>query len=407
MAHVATPDPESAHLPTTLLMVLTALVAFQPAGTDVYLPSLPAIATEFRVGPVGVQWTLTVFLLAFSSAQLAAGPIADRFGRRPVILAGQITFILASLVGALAPSLSWLIAARGAQAIGACCAVVCARAMIRDLFNPEAGAQVMSRMLGWMVLVPVFGAALGGLLQQSWGWRANFVAVAAYGAIALASTFQWSQETLPFERRTSLQPSELWLSASQIIRSSTFRAWLAMASWSYVGLFAYLSNSSFALIEVLGLSPTWYGMSFGVTAIGYLIGVLWVRRRIALFGLRDAPSAGAALAASCGLIMALLAALEVRHPAAIMIPMFGFMLAHGINQPCATSGAIGPFPHCAGTAAALLGALMAAGAAPMGWLIASHHDGSTRPLAFAIAVCGCGVAASWLLLVRKLAPEPA
>lgn len=401
----AKPTLELTLLPSSLLLVLTALVAFQPAGTDVYLPSLPAIATEFGVGPVGVQWTLTVFLVAFSSAQLAAGPIADRFGRRPVILAGQLSFILASLVGAFAPSLAWLIAARAAQAVGACCAVVCARAMIRDLFTPATGAQVMSRMLGWMVVVPVLGVALGGLLQQSWGWRANFLAVAAYGLMALLFTLRWSRETLPLERRTSLEPRELWFNGREIFKSRTFQAWLVMASWSYVGLFAYLSNSSFALIQVLGLSPTLYGLSFGVTALGYLMGVLWVRRRIGILGLRDAPSVGAALAAGCGLAMAILSALDVQHPAAIMIPMFGYMLAHGINQPCATSGAVGPFPHCAGTAAALLGALMAAGAAPMGWVIAANHDGTTRPLAFAMGLCGIGVAASWLLLVRKLPPE--
>ena len=402
----ATPEgTEPSNGPTAgLLLVLTFLIAFQPAGTDLYLPSLPAIATEFGTQAVGVQWTLTVFLVAFSLAQLAVGPVSDRYGRRPVVLGGQFIFCLASLVGYCAPSLSWLIAARTAQAIGASCTVVCARAMTRDLFNPATGARVTARMLSWMVVVPIVGPAVGGWTQQHWGWRTNFLLLALYALVATVCTLRLSTETLPHQQRLAIRLDTFWPSCREVLSSPTFRAWLALASWSYLGVFAYLSNSAFALMKVLGLNPAQFGLSFSFTSLGYLVGVRWVRRRILSRGLRDAPAIGALLAPASGLLMAVLAALDVQHPAAILLPVFGYLIAHGINQPCATNGALGPFSHCAGTAAALLGTLMAIGAAPIGWAIAESQDGTTRPLCFAIGVCGVGVALSWQYLVRRL-PE--
>lgn len=390
-----------------LLLVLTGFIGLQPLSTDLYLPSLPAIAEHFAVGPAAVQQTLGLFVLAFALSQLVAGPLTDRFGRRPVALTGLALYVASSLVAAAAEVFGVLLAARIGQALGVCCTVVCARAIVRDLWEPDAGARVMARMFTWMALAIAGGPLLGGVLQTAFGWRAAFVVLAAMSGVLLAVAAMRLPETNRHRNRSATRLGPLFRAYRDVASSPAFRAYALLAMFSYGALFAFLAGSSFVLMRTMGLSAREYGAGFVAWGVVYLLGTLLARKVIARRGIRRATYPGAAWELFCGALMLGLALAGVRHPVAMFGPMILFIVGHAVLQPCSQAGAIAQFPRNAGAAAALLGAITLAGtllhvaaAAVAGFLAPAGHDGVVQ-LSATVFVATLGAAATAFRLVRR------
>lgn len=391
-----------AAVPVGLLFLLTGFLSLQPLSTDLYLASLPALRTHFEAQVSAVQLTLSAFLAGFALSQLLAGPLSDRFGRRPVVLGGIALYVGASLLGAAAPSLDVLIVARIAQALGVCCTVVCARAIVRDRYEAERGARVMSRVLSWMGAAPIAGPVLGGLVQSAFGWRANFLLLAAAGVALLAATLRILPETNRHRdpRATALGP--LLRNYAHIASSRAFWAHTLPVTGSYSALFCFISASSFLLIELFGVSEQAFGFTYALVTVGYLLGTVAVRRVLLRLGLSGAIRLGATFGAVMAAVMALLAALDVQTLAAVLVPMCLVTASHGFIQPCCQIGAIDPFPRNAGAATALTGFAMLTIAAVAGWWVGAMHDGTTRPVAWGVAASMAFCAASaWGLLQRS------
>src|ERR671928_16172 len=172
--------------PDTLALtaVLALLTALGPLSTDMYLPSLPAIASIFGATPAAVQLTLSAFLLGFAAGQILHGPVSDRYGRKPVLLATLTLFGLTSIACALSPSVPFLIAMRFVQALAASGPIVLARAIVRDLYEGPRAGRELARMGTIMGLVPAAAPVLGGVLDQVFGWRSVFAAMAGFGITA-------------------------------------------------------------------------------------------------------------------------------------------------------------------------------------------------------------------------------
>lgn len=384
-----------------LLFLLTWFLALQPLSTDLYLASLPALRAHFDAQVSSVQLTLSAFLVGFALGQLLAGPLSDRFGRRPVALGGAALYTAASLLGVLAPSLAVLVVARIVQALGVCCTVVCARAIVRDLYEAEPGARMMSRALGWMGLAPIAGPMLGGLVQAAFGWRTNFVVLALAGVAALATTLLVLPETNRHRNPHATDPGPLLRNYARVASSRSFWGHALPVTGSYGALFCYISASSFVLIELFGVSEGAFGFIYALVTVGYLLGTAALRRALTRLGLVGSIRVGASVALVAGMTMALLASLGVRSFAAVLAPMFVVMASHGFIQPCCQIGAVDPFPRHAGAATALMGFVMLTVAALAGWLVGALHDGTTRPLGWAVAASTAFCALSaWTLLRR-------
>ncbi|HLT27922.1 MAG TPA: multidrug effflux MFS transporter [Zeimonas sp.] len=394
-----------AAVPAGLLFLLTGFLSLQPLSTDLYLASLPSLRTHFDAPVSAVQLTLSAFLAGFALSQLLAGPLSDRFGRRPIAVAGLALYAGASVLGAAAPSLAVLVVARVAQALGVCCTVVCARAIVRDRYEAELGARVMSRALSWMGVVPIAGPVLGGLVQSAFGWRMNFLLLAASGLVLLGLTLRGLPETNRHRdpRATDLGP--LLRNYARVASSRAFWAHALPVTGSYGALFCFISASSFLLIELFGISERGFGFVYALVTLGYLLGTVAVRRVLARLGLVGAIRLGATVAAIAGALMALLAAFDVQAPSAVLIPMGFVMASHGFIQPCCQIGAIDPFPRNAGAASALMGFAMLTIASLAGWLVGAWHDGTTRPLAWAVAASTAFCAASAWGLLRRGEPR--
>ncbi|HXF46813.1 MAG TPA: multidrug effflux MFS transporter [Burkholderiaceae bacterium] len=383
------------------LWLTAALLSLQPLSTDLYLPTLPAIGAYFSASVAAVQWTLSAFIAAFAVAQLVAGPLSDRYGRYPVIVGGVAIHLTASLLCMAAPTIDVLIVGRIAQAIGACAGVVAVRAVVRDLYEPAAGARLLAAAGTIMGLAPLLGPIVGSQLQAAFGWRAAFAALALFsGALAIVLVRRL-KETNRQRDPQALAPRVLAAAWRDVLRSPTFHAYTLANTMSYAGLFAFLAGSSFVLIRVLGLTPTAYGFGFAATVSGYMLGTVICRRLIARLSLAQALPIGAALQAAAGAAMVLLASVQVFHPLAILVPQFFYVIAHGIVQPVAQAGAVARFPRTAGTAAAWMGFIIQMAAAVVGLLIGVTWNGTVYPMVTMIGIAGAGSLAVAVLLVRK------
>ena len=191
---VALPKPRMGRMAAALMLSL--LLGLQPVTTDVYLPALPML-TRALGAPMGTaQLTMSLLILAFGLAQMVWGPVADRVGRRPVLLAGLALYTAASLGCMLAGSIEALVLWRMLQGAAMAAAVVCARAIVRDLYEPAAGAQLMALALSGLGVIALCGPLAGGVLAQAFGWRGPLALVAAVGAFSLACVAIGLPETL-------------------------------------------------------------------------------------------------------------------------------------------------------------------------------------------------------------------
>ena len=205
-------------------------MGLQPATTDIYLPALPALTQALDAPMALAQLTMSGLILAFGFGQLFWGPVADRIGRRPALLASLGGFGVASLAGALAGSIESLIVWRAAQGLTMAGAVVCSRAMVRDLYEPQEGAQVMALALSGLGLVAIVGPVLGGIVAALWDWRAALLVVALYGAAALAFVIWRLPETLQVKNPHATDLAPMFATWARIARHPTFLAWTLLVA---------------------------------------------------------------------------------------------------------------------------------------------------------------------------------
>lgn len=389
-------------------LALALLLGLQPLTTDLYLPALPMLTQALGASLAATQLTMSGLILSFGLAQLAWGPIADRVGRRPVLLAGLSLYVLAGLACTVAPNIGVLILGRCLQGACLAAAVVCARAMVRDLYEPQQGAQVMSRAMSGLGVIAILAPVTGGALAGGAGWRAALGAVTVVGiAVGLFVAFG-VPESLRSRNPQALKLGPLKAQAAQVLRHPTFVAWTALSSATYGGLFTLLAGSSFVYIGVLGLSPAAYGLAMASGSASYLLGTLACRRWLAQVGLRHAVRRGAGFTLAGGLSMALLALAGVQSPWALVLPQALYAFGHGIHQPCGQTGAVGPFPQAAGVAAALAGCVLAFVAFLVGLWLGQALNDTVLPMALGVGAWSVATAAvAWTLVQRHGEPRPA
>lgn len=378
---MASPEPEAtAPAPRGLILVLPALVAFQAISTDLYLPALPAIGADLGAGIEQVQLTLSLFLVGFGVAQLVWGPLSDRIGRRPPLLAGTLLYVAASLACMLAPSIEALVLGRLVQAVAACSGVVLGRAVVRDLYAPAEAARVLAYLGTAMALAPILGPILGGWLTLAFGWRSTFAALALFGALAFLGTWHAVPETNRRKDPHATSPARLAANYGALLRDRLYLARVALAALGYAGIFSFISASPHLLIDAVGLRPDQYGLCFAAGVAGWMVGTFAagrLNRRLGLEGLLALGTRVSAIAALAGLAWAL--AVAPSWPA-VVAPMFLFMLGAGFTLPTAMALAIGPHPGKAGLASALLGFLQLAFASLVGLAVSALYDRTAVPM---------------------------
>lgn len=379
----------------TAALVLSLLLGLQPVSTDLYLPALPMLTKALGAPMSSAQLTMSALILAFGLAQMVWGPVADRIGRRPVLLLGLALYTAASVGGALAGSIDALVIWRALQGAALAAAVVVARAIVRDLYEPVAGAQVLAVALGGLGVIALLGPLLGGFAAQFFGWRGPLTMVALAGAATCAVVTLKLPETLRRRDAAPLPWRRLLPIWRDIARHPVFLSWSLLVACSYGGLFTVLASSSFVFMDVLGLSAAAYGGAMALGSICYIAGTLLCRRWIARHGPARTVWRGAWFTLAAGVMVAVPAALGVSATWAVLLPYCVYAFGHGMHQPCGQAGVVAPFPQAAGAASALAGLMLALVAFGMGRWLGVSLGHSVQPLAYGLA--------AWALLICTVA----
>ncbi len=368
------------------ISTLILLAGLSALSMNVFLPSLPAMAAYFEADYRLVQLSVTVYLATNALIQLFVGPISDRYGRRPVILAGIGVFLAASLGCVLAPSIEVFLAFRVLQA-AIITGLVLSRAAIRDMVPDSEAASMIGYVTMGMSLVPMIGPAIGGVLEEWFGWHANFWMLLILGLATLWLVYRDFGETA-LNRPTSFRAQ--MRQYPELLTARRFWGYCMAAAFASGAFFAYLGGAPYVGTQVYGLSPASLGLFFGAAALGYMLGNGISGRLSVRLGI-NAMILGGTVISTAGLLASLLLdSLGIHSPWSF----FGFMvfvgLGNGMCMPNATAGMLSVRPHLAGSASGLGGAIMLAGGAAL------------SAFAAAILVPGSGAAPLiWTMLISS------
>lgn len=375
----------------SLLLLLSALVALGPLSTDMYLPALPAMVEGLETSISSVQLTISSYLAGFALFHLVCGPLADRYGRRPILLAGLAIFAVATYGCVLSEDIETLLFWRFVQGVGACTGPTLGRAMVRDIYGARA-ARALALLAAIMALAPVVAPTLGGWLIKAWPWQVIFWVLLGYALCSALALWFWVPETLP--EVMPLKMGGILRNYLHLLANGRFSGFVMAASVQYAGAFAFLSGSSFILIDLYGVAPEQFGLWFMFIVVGYMLGNVFTASWGGNWPAGTLMVSGGLLATVAGAIMIALLLAGIRHPLAIVGPMALYTASVGISMPHAMAEGLAPFPRMAGTASALMGFCQMGVASLAGALVGWTLTTSALPMAYIITVLG---AASMLI----------
>jgi DHA1 family bicyclomycin/chloramphenicol resistance-like MFS transporter len=392
--------------PIRLTLLLGVLIALTPLGTDLYLPALPAIGRALQAPVEQTQHTVTTFFLGLAIGQLVWGPLSDRYGRKPVLLAGLLLALLAALAGGLATAVGTLTWVRFAQGVGLSAGPVAARSVVRDLFAHEHAAQLLARMTIVFSIVPI-AAPLAGAVLLELGWPAIFAALAAVALLLIVAVARGLPETAPRTPSDAANAGRLVQRFGAILREPRFTAHGVLLLCSFSGIFAFVSSSAFVLQQGLGVAPARYALLFATVMLGQIAGAWLSSRLVMRLGIGAMLRLGTRLACAAGVVALGLALGGAQHWSAVIAPMAAYMFACSCIIPAATAAALSPFPGAAGAASSLIGTLQFALGAAVSSALGAAFDGTAGPMALVIALGGSGALLSERFLVRRIAARHA
>jgi DHA1 family bicyclomycin/chloramphenicol resistance-like MFS transporter len=340
---------------------LIALAGLSAMTMNVFLPSLPAMAAYYDTDYAVMQLSVPLYLLFSAALQVVVGPISDNMGRRRVLLWGIALFMLATLGCIVSPNATIFLIFRVCQAVVAV-AMVLSRAVVRDMFEQDRAASMIGYVTMGMALVPMFSPAIGGILEQYFGWRASFWLLFGLGGLIMAMTWADLGETARASGKTLAQQFGEY---PELLRSPRFWGYSLAAGFCSGAFFAYLGGAPFVGSVVFGLEPAELGLYFGAPAIGYFVGNFITGRYATVFGVNAMVLWGCVANAVGGAVSLLIFLAGYGSP----LSFFGMMtlvgLGNGLCIPNATAGLLSVRPHLAGTASGLGGAIMIGGGAAL------------------------------------------
>ena len=372
-----------------LTVLLGVLIALTPLGTDTWVPALAALGDSLGASVGAAQLTVTAFFAGIAVGQLGWGPVSDRYGRRPCLLAGLALACAATAAGVGASSIEAVTLARFVQGLGMSCGPVIARTIVRDLHSHEQAARLFSSMTIVFSVVPIAGPLVGAALLMLGGWRAVLAFFAVVSAVLFVAAAAGLRETAPAER-ASMHPLKLLAAFRAILAEPRFSAPFAAMVLGQIGIFAFVANSAFVLMKGFGIAPVAYSLVFAGVMLGQITGAWASGRLVVRLGIARMLRTGAALVAVSGACAALLAWGGVAHWAAVLVPFMLYVGGMALITPNATAAALTPFARTAGAASSLIGASQFAVGAAVSALLGALFDGTARPMASVAAVGGLG-----------------
>lgn len=382
----------------SLLALLIAITALAPVSLQIFIPALPAIQTTFATNTGTTQLVLSLSILANAVATLAYGPLSDRFGRRPVVTAGMVIFLIGSVLSTIAPTIGLLIIARIIQSSGAAAGMVLARAIIRDLYDREQAASAIAYLTMAMVVAPMVAPTIGAVLIDQISWRAIFVLMTAIGILLGL----WVHLALIETRISEPGPgsNSLFNGAAFLLRQPAFLAYMLQSTFAIATFFAFISGAPYFMIDILNRSATQYGLLFMLVSGSFMIGNFISAKTGRIIGIDRLIWAGNILALMATGMTGILMASGYWTAWALFGPMMVTGFANGLSIANAQAGAISINPTLAGTASGLAGFAQMFIAALVSQCVGMLQDGTPYPMLGFMAGCAFLSLISFALLHR-------
>ena len=387
-------------LPVSLLLLLASLAGLTPLAIDMYLPSLPTIARDLGVPVSQAQLTISVFLAGFALGQLLYGPLADSVGRKPVMLGGLGLFTLASIGCAVANSIETLMAFRLLQAIGGAAGSVVLNALLRDMFERDMFARIMSMVILVMTLAPLVAPIVGGYLLLVGHWHSIFVLLAIIGAAVSVALALRIPETLKPEHR---QPFRLWpvlQNYGRVLRHRAALGYIGCGAMTTAAMFAFISGSPLVYIELYGVPAEHYGLLFALNIVLMMVLTFGNSRLVPVLGSDRLLKAGLITAALAAVVLLFCGLTGVGGLWALVPAVMVLIAQISLVGANAMAGLLSHFPESAGTASALAGTTRFGLGAVATFAVNASQALSALPMTLVMSLCAWLALASYWLLVR-------
>jgi DHA1 family bicyclomycin/chloramphenicol resistance-like MFS transporter len=377
--------------------LLVAVTATGSLALNIFVPSVPGLVVYFDSDLATVQLALSLYLVGVAVGQLVYGPLSDQFGRRPVLLAGLVIYVLGGLGCALAPTVHILVAGRVFQALGACAGFVIGRAMVRDVYGRDRAASALGYITAAVSVVPALAPAIGGNLEVWFGWRASFILVLAAGCLVLLLSLSNAHET-NFERQpagwTTLLKSYVRLGSSP-----GFIGYALNVALTTTAFLSFLAGAPVIMANALHRPPADYGWYFIGISGAYMVGNFLSGRFTTRLGLDRMAWMGTSLSLVSNAALLAFGLAGRLDTFVLFVPMWITALGNGLSQPNATAAAISADPRRAGAASGLVGCLQM-GSGALGTVLVGHfNDDTVLPLA--TVMTGSGIAAILALAMTR------
>ena len=370
-----------------IVLVLGALCTISPFSIDMYLPGFPAMAKDLDTSIANVQLSLTAYLVGIAIGQLFYGPLLDKYGRKKPLYVGLGIYVLASIGCAMSGTVENLIIMRFLQAVGGCAGMVAAQAMVRDIFPVTKTAQVLALLTLVIAVSPMIAPTLGGFVTAYYHWHWVFIVLAFLTVIIWIAVIWVLPEGADPDKLVSLKPNQVWKNYIQVLQNRQFLVYMSVGGLAGAAPFAYIAGSSDVFMNIYGVSEAQYGWIFailafamiGSTQLNHLLLKRFTSQQIINFSMHYQVLVGIILV--CGIYFQWLGL------GMLLVLMFVFLTAHGLNGPNTAALSLAPFSRNAGSASAILGSMRMAfgGLASAG--VSFFHDGTSLPMVVGMAAC--------------------
>ncbi len=388
-----------------LVAILAVCLALGAASIDLMLPAFPEMREAFGLSPdsTEVSWLVTSYFLGLGAGQLFYGPLSDRLGRKPLMYVGLSLYAIGAAASALAPDLAGVVVARVVWGLGAAGPRSLGLAIVRDVYEGNHMARIMSQILGIFLLIPMFAPAAGTALLLLGPWQIVFWAPVIGALVAGVWMAFRLPETLAVEHRRSVRPTAMLQAARAVVTNRTTVLLGLAGSFLFGIMTGYVGSTQIIIEEVFGRGEL-FPLLFGILGAALAAGSLISGRIVMKFGTQTVLNVGAGLLVAAAATFAIVAALTGGHP-----PLWAFMVLLALVLPCVmalvpslNSEAMAPLPHVAGMAAAIVGTAFTSVGALAGAVIDISYDGSVSPFAYGTLVYAV-LAASCILVSGSFA----
>lgn len=378
-----------------LTFILAALTAFAPLSTDMYLASFSSLAKTFSADEGRVQLSLSVFFFGLSVGQLIYGPLVDRFGRKPPLIAGLMIFTLSSAAIVIVPTVDGFIVLRLCQALGGCAGMVVSRAIVADLFDERGSARFLSQMMLVQGMAPIVAPLLGGYILAIAPWEAIFVVLTLFGIGCLLTTLHGLPETLPPERRHAVGLVGIARAFGEVIANRDFMAPALSGAFAAACIFAFITGSPFVYMHLHGVSQQHYGWLFGLNAGGMIVASQINRLLLRWFSARRVMAGALTFNVVMGVVLVTVAA---SAPLPLLVVLLMLCLSTGpLIGANSTAIAMSHAAAHRGTASSVLGVMQFAVASVASAAVGLLHNGTVYPMVGIILAGGMLASLAYLM----------